>query len=203
MKKTSYSTESKARTDSAPEKSDIADLGLVFIDDRDQNRYNVFRLGDSLWFAENLRHLVLYDAFSYDDCSKHLRTYGYLYLSDAAELLCPKNWKLPSIQEWRQLYVAWKEKFHDLRFTEFMSGSALDETGVLPMGGIGKLAENSDDRPQYFDIGKAASFWTSSFDKEGNRLIFCIEQDGSSAFSSSGRELCSVRFISNHTNKEG
>ena len=179
----------------------IENLGCFF-SDQGHNTYKTIRLGRRLWLAENLRLYCAVGSFGYGNSSSDVRVNGYLYARDIIDSVCPQGWILPSIEEYRQLYSAWKSKFHNLSFTEFASGSSIDEIGRLPMSGIGELGQSLYDEANFAEIHKAAYFWTRSLDKAGNRKIFSISKNGSKDFSSEGRELCSVRLVHSFEKEE-
>lgn len=74
-------------------------------DERDGNEYRTVKIGDKTWMAENLRYHA--DGYKcYDDNPHNCDDYGVLYTFVAAEKACPAGSHLPSIDEWRELFVA-------------------------------------------------------------------------------------------------
>ena len=117
-------------------------LNHGYTDLRDGNHYNVVKIGDQLWMAENLKYLPSvvnpgmyspsspacyvygYDGMDVAEAKTNVNyaTYGVLYNWNAAVILCPSGWHLPSEVEWTQL-------------TSFLGGSTvgggkLKETGT-------------------------------------------------------------------------
>ncbi len=74
----------------------------TFKDDRDGRKYNFVKIGSQVWMAENLNYAYKDGNGSW--CQNSLPTncdiYGRLYDNKTAQLVCPKGWHLPSIEEW-------------------------------------------------------------------------------------------------------
>lgn len=100
-----------------------------FVRDVDGNRYKVLTYGSQLWLQENMRSTHDRDgnAFVTQDFSnnpnlpsmyvpggneKNVATYGLLYNWEAAQKVCPQGWRLPSVEDWRELvlYLSHDEK---------------------------------------------------------------------------------------------
>lgn len=87
--------------------------------DTDGNTYQTVRIGTQCWMAENMRathnrsgqEILLTeqksDSTPYRYCpngrARNVKPYGYLYNWEAAKVVCPKGWHLPSDAEWTQL----------------------------------------------------------------------------------------------------
>lgn len=94
----------------------------VFLDERDGEGYNWAKIGDQIWFTENLRFEVvdqdyIYWAYTNDSANTLIEKYGRWYTwGDAVnhtggstlnpsqlQGICPDGWHLPSNAEWEQL----------------------------------------------------------------------------------------------------
>ena len=125
-------------------------------DKRDGNQYEIVKLGNLYWMAENLR----YDApesVCLDHCDR-IRFYDYQYLKG----VCPEGWRLPTVEEW-DLVI---QSFEDAEKVEMMEGNQklyrvdfLDqynifESNVLNIEPYGRMEGGKVDDGMFVD------FWT-------------------------------------------
>ncbi len=140
-----------------------------FIDPRDNQRYKIVKIGNQVWFAENLRFKTE-RARPYEDDESQVNKFGYLYDRDDSRIVAPKGWRLPSIEDFKRLesYVeehsnnkvsfALKSRTDWIR-TQYLEGNGVDEFGmnILPAG-----YRCMQGVPH--GRGKYTAFWTSSGD---------------------------------------
>lgn len=166
------------------------------IDERDLQEYTVVRIGNKLWFAENLNYDSGGGACPEADkrnCSK----YGMLYGQEEALRICPNGWRLPNKLDFEELIKAAggiSKAGEALKSSSgwFKKGNGSDALGfnALPAGywsegkfdGIGGYAyfwsstDNEDGFAYYLFLdfsSKAAAL--NAFDKGSFRSVRCVK----------------------------
>lgn len=72
----------------------------IFVDPRDGKEYQTVKIGDQVWFAQNLAYKAKDGCWAYDNNKKNAKKYGYLYNFNTAQKACPDGWHVPSMSEW-------------------------------------------------------------------------------------------------------
>ena len=121
-----------------------------FIDDRDQNSYQLITLHDLQWFAENLRFQTPNSMTVMDSSSMDSAICGEFYLVDEAFKVCPEGWRLPTEKEVKSLIKAWRKGRVDL----------LDTLHIKLCGRI--------DNENLTRIGEQNTFWIDAELKDGS-----------------------------------
>lgn len=169
--------------------------GLSYRDQRDGHSYALITLGQHLWTAENLRYYSTFGTFGLRNCNSNIKDYGGYYTWNDVDEACPPGWKVPTVDEWHELYSAWKKQYQDLNFTTFASGNVIQEFGTLPMGGIGRLEDGLYNEATFTDVNTAAYFWAKSEGSFYGLKIFSITADGVKTFNPIGNEVCNLRVV--------
>ena len=74
----------------------------TIIDSRDNNEYGIIQVGENLWFAENLKFKSP-ESKCYNNKKVNCVKYGRIYPSSELEIVCPKGWRVPNIDDWKHL----------------------------------------------------------------------------------------------------
>lgn len=155
----------------------------VMTDSRDGKTYEIKKIGNQVWMAENLKYAA-YDGNKEEGEPECNDKYGCLYGRNNAIKACPKGWHLPSKKEFQTLvkYVGgMKQAARALKSENGWVKNNGENTygfGALPAGSYQWEEGNGDYRGE----GYSAEFWTSSKDPEETYqgkadIFFAIGED--------------------------
>lgn len=146
----------------------------TFKDSRDGKVYKTVKIGDQIWFAENLAYKTKSDCWAYNNDDRNIAKYGYLYYWKAAKQACPQGWHLPTEAEWSELisYLGGNNaaggKMKATTLWNSPNTGATNESGfsALPAGscGIGGFA-----KLEFCRIGELCFWWSAT--KNDNSII--------------------------------
>lgn len=156
----------------------LAACSESFTDPRDGQAYDVVKIGDRVWFAENLNFASERSVCPEGD-NRNCDKYGRLYTWDDARVACPGGWHLPDSAEYASLVV--EAGGADFASSMAVAGEKLKSTGgwfkkgngtdalgfnALPAGYRGAVEvpgdAESERAAKYDGIGGYAYFWTAS-----------------------------------------
>ena len=130
-----------------------------FTDPRDGQSYDIVKIGERTWFAENLNFATEGSVCPEGD-NRKCSEYGRLYTWDDARTACPEGWRLPDSADFATLVEqagGAAEAGEKLKSTGgwFKKGNGTDALGfnALPAGYRGE---------KYDGIGGYAYFWSAT-----------------------------------------
>jgi len=133
-------------------------------DERDQKTYEIVKIGNQWWMAENLNYETEEGSYFYKDHPSKGDFYGRLYTHESALKACPKGWKLPSDEEWMTLEKELGIIERQLEETGFR-GTDQGEQLKIHKGASGFnaiLAGWRDIEGNYNELDEVAIFWTAT-----------------------------------------
>jgi len=80
----------------------IKKISKIFTDARNGKKYDVIKIGNTMWMAENLNYDVK-GSFCYENKPENCNKYGRLYDWDIAKTVCPSPWRLSSHNDWQNM----------------------------------------------------------------------------------------------------
>lgn len=142
-----------------------------FTDPRDGKSYDIVKIGEQIWFAENL-NFETSGSVCPDGDSRNCDRYGRLYTWDEARTACPEGWRLPDSADFAALVEqagGAETAGEKLKSTSgwFKKGNGTDALGfnALPAGFRGAVSKNDDggtEGGKYDGIGGYAYFWSAT-----------------------------------------
>ena len=183
----------------------LAACSESFTDSRDGQSYDVVKIGNLSWMAENLNYETETSACP-DGDSRNCKRMGRLYTWAEAKTVCPEGWRLPTKSDFAQLLtqlnagVALKS-----RDGWFKKGNGSDEFGfnALPAGYRGAVLKTDDGTVtggKFDGIGGYAYFWSATEDSENPEsnayyLFLSFSSDAASINAFAKEDYRSVRCV--------
>lgn len=133
-----------------------------FTDPRDGKSYQIIKIGNQVWMAENLNYDTGRGSWCYEYSNGNCEKYGRLYTWETAKRVCPVGWHLPSDSEWEVLenYLGRNVASTKMKST---SGWKYDGNGTNESGFSGLPGGRRDSDEGTFDgIGKYGYWWSST-----------------------------------------
>lgn len=113
-------------------------------DNRDENEYRVLKIEANWWMVDNFSFIVNQSNY-YKSNEDFMKQYGSFYHWEAVWSSIPKNWRLPTVEEWKCLIRFMKKSKGKKKFTKkkdaklLMFGGMRDEDGGF--SGIDEFGE--------------------------------------------------------------
>lgn len=156
---------------------------MVFVDDRDGNKYPFVQIGSQFWFVKNLKY-VINGSYCLDDKEANCKKYGRLYRWSAALVLssdmdesrywksssnatragvCPQGWHVPSQKDWKKLvdYLSSKHGEENIDLLLKSQKGWANEGGRNSYGFSAVGAGMRDERGSYDGEGVDGYFWST------------------------------------------
>ncbi len=81
----------------------------TFTDSRDGTVYNIIKIEDTKWFQQNLRYETLHSHCPNFNRRKKDCKEGNFYSFIELDTICPKGWKVASLEDWESYFQLLKE----------------------------------------------------------------------------------------------
>ena len=186
-----------------------------FTDSRDGQSYDIVKIVDLTWMAENLNYETETSACPEGD-SRNCKRLGRLYTWAEAKTVCPEGWRLPTNEDFAQVLA----QSHDgdsgavsnkvgaaLKAKDgwFKKGNGTDDFGfnALPAGYRGAVLKADDGTisgGNFDGIGGYAYFWSATEDAENPEsnayyLFLSFSSDAASLNAFAKDDYRSVRCV--------
>ena len=193
-----------------------------FTDPRDGQSYDVVKIGNLSWMAENLNYATEMSVCP-DGNSRNCKRLGRLYTWAEAKTVCPEGWRLPTKADFEALVNAASgdaAQFHNgnsdavlnkvgaalkSRDGWFKKGNGTDDFGfnALPAGYRGAISKADDGTisgGKFDGVGGYAYFWSATEDSENPEsnayyLFLAFNSKSASVNSFSKNDYRSVRCV--------
>jgi len=142
-------------------------------DDRDGKVYKTVKIGNLWWTAENISYKTE-KSYCYGDEDSNCAKYGRLYKWDDAVKACPNGWRLPTKNDFEDLFVAVGGRLSAGQVLKSTSGWKSDGNGrdaygfsALPAGYM-----DEDVSGLYSSESSHAFFWSSTVSEHSDGSAF-------------------------------
>lgn len=151
-------------------------------DPRDKQKYRTIKVGDRIWFADNLNY-KMDGSFCYKEDESNCQAYGRLYTWDAAIKACPVGYHLPTHGDFESLWQAAGADFNAAYLLKAAYGWSGETNGSDTLKFSAMPAGNRFDDETYGNLSKFAFFWSSEASKEKQNARVWYMTSKSMAFS--------------------
>ncbi len=149
-------------------------------DARDGKVYATEKVGDQVWFTENLNYEVpasirdykAQQSWCYNNDEENGKIYGRLYTWEAALSACPSGWHLPSNVEWNDFLISKGVNQNELNIEGWIGtdiGKRMKSTSGWNDDGNGTNSSKFNGLPggtyssgEFMDIGNNGYWWSST-----------------------------------------
>jgi uncharacterized protein (TIGR02145 family) len=165
-------------------------------DTRDSQVYDIVKIGNQWWMAENLNYDYPGESWYYNNNPSNGSIYGRLYTWNAARNSYPAGWHLPSDEEWKTLEMnlgmssadasrpQYRGEFENvggklksILYWNLPNTGATNETGFNALPGGIRYASGD-----FILLGLKNYLWTSTEDNSTNATIRILEYNRNSIY---------------------
>ena len=175
----------------------------TFTDERDGQVYKTVKIGNLIWFAENLRFNCA-SSFVYDNNPGYEKVLGRLYTWGMLNDLAPAGWRVPTKDDWLALESFMEErglgnymqKCAALRVPEVWNLGGMDKDGTNDFG-FSALPAGFGQDGQFWSLGEKTGFWSSTEDdySKGSAYQFQMNSMFARTLTENKYSAFSVRLI--------
>jgi uncharacterized protein (TIGR02145 family) len=143
-------------------KSASNNVKSTMVDARDNQKYEIVKIGNQWWMAQNLNYETT-GSYVYNNSSRYASTNGRLYTWEAAKNACPAGWTLPTDEDWMTLETSLGLPERLLDETDFRGSDQGKQ--LMKKGNSGFNATLGGFRSvdgQYDEMGIVATYWTAT-----------------------------------------
>jgi uncharacterized protein (TIGR02145 family) len=156
---------------------------IIFTDTRDKKTYKTVKLGEQVWFAENL-NFEAKGSKCYDNKPVNCQKYGRLYDWETAKKACPSDWHLPSMDEWNKLLryadgtEGTKNPYNSETAGEILRAKSCNGSDNYDFSAL--LGGNGNSDGSFGNVGDLGVWWSAS--EYNNESVYRIEIGSNSNF---------------------
>jgi uncharacterized protein (TIGR02145 family) len=135
-------------------------LTSILLDNRDGQQYSTVKIGTNWWMSQNLNYAIG-NSRCYEDSSVNCNKFGKLYNYQSAIIACPKGWRLPSDDDWKDL-----ERFlgmNEVEISKYGERGYIESFHLREYGSSGFNAKLTGAfQGGFYNLHREALFWTST-----------------------------------------
>lgn len=157
-----------------------------FKDPRDKQKYRLVKVGSLEWFGDNLNY-KMEDSYCYDDDENQCMVYGRLYKWGAAKKACPDGFRLPTHEDFENLWTEAGADFNAAYLLKATYGWKGETNGNDTLKFSAMPAGNRFDDETYGNMNKFAFFWSNVSEEGSNDAQVWFMTNKSMGFSFSSK----------------
>lgn len=109
-------------------------LSIYYIDKRDNTKYSIFKIDETLWLKENLKYIFKDTINTSFKIENKYPIYGTYYTLNSAKIACPEGFRLASLNDYKKLLSKLKGETNSLQGKRVIK-KELEKYGFLLGGG--------------------------------------------------------------------